>query len=132
MGFDGPHITTGNVGVSLGVIHIRDFMPALYIKGPAGWYVVKYDAESRIDIHWFNEHQVHELSREFGIPLWVPGCSRHESEAAFYHGAAWEALKKWVIAHPRIAKQTIQHDQPYLPGWYERALGLRPIPTKKL
>lgn len=129
MASDGPYLACAKPlgGVSLGVCQIRHFEPDYHIAGPKGWYVVKYDSESSIDIHHFSEQQALELANEFGINMWDFRKFGNHSEAAFYQGKAWEGLKEWVKSHPRIAKQVIQHKQYYLPGWYKRALGFEPI-----
>lgn len=131
MADDGPYISSTKPlsGVSLGVCRIRHFHPTWHVRDQEGWGVVKYDSESKNYLDGFSEQQAHELANEFGINLWEPMQIGNVSEAAFYQGKAWEGLKAWVKAHPRIAKQVIQHTQLYLPGWYERALGLWAIVT---
>src|SRR5271165_1017635 len=39
----------------------------------------------------------------------------------FFTSPAWDALRLWVIRHPRLAKARAACD-PYLPGWYDRAI----------
>jgi hypothetical protein len=39
----------------------------------------------------------------------------------FFTSPAWDALRQWVMHHPRLAKMYASYD-PYLPRWYERAI----------
>lgn len=124
MNDNGPYLccVQRNKGVALGVSRIRHFHPR-FTPGKEGWWVVKYEAENRIDISCFSEAQASELASEFGLDLWAPiKSSSVTSINAFYQGKAWDSLKAWVVAHPRIAKRigmnTRQH---YLPDWYSRA-----------
>jgi len=39
----------------------------------------------------------------------------------FFTSPAWEALRRWVSWHPRLAK-SLETCDTYLRGWYERAI----------
>lgn len=84
-----------------------------------GWWVVKYDHETHLSDGIRRGH-----SDEFGLPVLTecgfdpPDTTRQDY---FFTSPAWEALRRWVSWHPRLAKSLATCDT-YLRGWYERAI----------
>lgn len=93
------------------------------IRRPIGW-VVNYHDEARIFLPGFAPNAIRILSDEFGLPvLTEPGFDPADSahQESFFTSPAWEALRLWVIHHPRPARSLAICDT-YLRGWYERAI----------
>jgi len=125
---DGPYLSCQmSGGVALGPAGLRYFQPATpgTRRGlPLGWWVVKYDHEERVFLPAFGLAAVRTLSNEFGLPvLDEPGFDPFDDvrREYFFTSPAWDALRLWVIRHPRLAKARAACD-PYLPGWYDRAI----------
>jgi hypothetical protein len=125
---DGPYLscqTSG--GVALGVCGLRHFRPVA--EGarhtpPHGWWVVKYQDEERIFLPGFDRATIRTLSDEFGLPVLTErgfDPFNQERRDYFFTSPAWEALRQWVTRHPRLARTHAACD-PYLRGWYGRAL----------
>ncbi|MBC2693521.1 hypothetical protein [Pseudomonas kielensis] len=115
--------------LALGVSYLRFFSPDFPSTGEEGWWFAKYGQDALIDLTKLSQVQVLELAHEFGLPFWVApfGSDDFYCMAAFYHGKAWDGLKSWVHAHPRIAQKLSLGTAYYLPCWYYIAVGLRPI-----
>jgi hypothetical protein len=92
--------------LALGVSYLRRFSPDYPYSGE-GWWFAKYGQDALIDLTKLSHVQVLELAHEFGLPFWSPpqGYDDLYCMAAFYHGKAWEELKTWLHAHPRVAKK---------------------------
>lgn len=125
---DGPYLSGHlNGGVALGVSALRLFQPQTEMvtdSRPAGWWVVKYRDEERIFLHGFDPTAIRHLSDEFGLVILSerdPCPADRVRQDYFFTAPAWEALRSWVIQHPRLAKAYATAD-PYLPGWYQRAV----------
>ncbi len=123
---DGPYISCEQArgGVALGVCGLRKFSPT-DLGGremAAGWWVVKYSNEARIDLHGFSDDQAKKLSDEFGIVILKghPWPNERVRQEYFFTSPAWEGLRDWVKRHPRIAS-TAAACQSYLFNWYERS-----------
>lgn len=124
----GPAISCQmNGSVALGVSGLRQFQPtALGSRRPppSGWWVVKYHVEERIFLPDFDHAAIRELSDEFGLVILADGKSDpsdHVRQHYFFTSPAWDALRQWVLRHPRLAKAYAPYD-PYLPCWYGRAI----------
>jgi hypothetical protein len=116
-----------NGSVALGVSGLRQFQPQAVASrrpSPSGWWVVKYHVEERIFLPGFDRAAIRELSDEFGLVILAddeidpPDLVRQHY---FFTSPAWDALRQWVMHHPRLARAYASYD-PYLPGWYERAI----------
>lgn len=108
-------------GVCLGVCQIRKFEPTFGLLDGLGWYIVKYNNEARVFLNGFTDQDARKLSQEFGINVWDDNFGRHAGEP-FYKGRAWDSLKAWVKAHPKMAKRHAEaRHHAYLPDWYDRA-----------
>lgn len=125
---DGPYLSCQlNSGVALGVSGLRLFQPLTETapdRRPFGWWVVKYFDEKRIFLPDFDQAAIRQLSDEFGLVILTandPFSSDRARQDYFFTAPAWEALRLWVIHHPRLAKAQATAD-PYLPGWYDRAI----------
>ena len=125
---DGPYLSCRmNAGVALGVASLRHFQPSprrIRRTPPLGWWVVKYENEERIFLPGFDRDAIRTLSDEFGLPvLTESGFDPSDSARRdyFFTSPAWEALRQWVISHPRLAKAHATCDT-YLRGWYDRAI----------
>jgi hypothetical protein len=126
---DGPYLSCRKGGgVALGVSGIRQFRPgsgSTHRDPQFGWWVVKYRDEERIFLPGFDRASIRKLSEEFGLLLLDNRAAFEWSDRVrseyFFTSPAWEALRWWVIKHPRIAKAHAVYD-PYLPSWYERAI----------
>lgn len=124
----GPAISCQTNGsVALGVSGLRQFQPtALGTRRPPppGWWVVKYYIEERIFLADFNDAAIRELSDEFGLVVLADGTTdptERIRQHYFFTSPAWDALRQWVLRHPRLAKACAPYD-PYLPRWYARAI----------
>lgn len=126
---DGPYVSCQmGGGVALGVSGIRQFQPdreGTRWDPQFGWWVVKYRDEARIFLPGFDQASARKLSDEFGLLL-LDGYALYElsdrvRSVYFFTSPAWDALRRWVIKHPRIAKAHAAYD-PYLPSWYGRAI----------
>ncbi len=85
---------------------------------------MKYRDEERIFLPGFDSAATRELSHEFGVPMLAEphlAFSDHVRREYFFTSLAWDALRRWVARHPRIAK-TFAACDPYLPHWYDRAI----------
>jgi len=96
--------------VALGVCSLRYFQPepgGSRRIPPLGWWVVKYDHEERIFMSGFDRVAIRTLSNEFGLPV-LTEISFDQSDATrqdyFFTSPAWEALRRWITRHPRLAK----------------------------
>jgi hypothetical protein len=126
---DGPYLSCSlNGGVALGVSGIRHFqptdLPSRLNQPEPRWWVVKYHDEARILLRGFDRRAVDRLSDEFGLVLLIDGESPPSDRVRqdyFFTSPAWDALCRWVVKHPRLAKARAG-DDPYLPKWYGRAL----------
>ena len=125
---DGPYLSCRmNGGVALGVSGLRYFQPlheGTHRTPPLGWWVVKYHREERIFLPRFDRDAIHTLSDEFGLPvLTESGFDPSDSARReyFFTSPAREALRQWVISHPRLAKANAACDT-YLRCWYERTI----------
>ena len=126
---DGPYVLchTGG-GVALGVSGLRQFQPETVPnrrhEPQFGWWVVKYRDEARIALPGFDLANVRRLSDEFGLVILTEhnplSCDRARRDY-FFTSPAWDALRRWVTKHPRLAKAQADCDS-YLPRWYERAV----------
>jgi hypothetical protein len=127
MSADGPYVSCDArfSGVALGVCGLRKFMPDVYRGRPGrqGWWLVKYDNEARLDLTDFSDSEAGQLSDAFGIVLLpeYPMVAESVRQDYFFTSPAWEALRSWSQAHPRLARQNARNDS-YLPGWYERSV----------
>jgi hypothetical protein len=116
-----------NGSVALGVSGLRQFQPTVIGSRrppPPGWWVVKYYVEERIFLPNFDHAAIRELSNEFGLVILADGKgdpSDRIRQHYFFTSPAWDALRRWVMHHPRLAKAYASYD-PYLPRWYERAI----------
>ena len=124
----GPTLSgRANGGVALGVSGLRQVQPETLGSRrppPPGWWVVKYHVEERIFLPDFDRAAVRELSDEFGLVVLADGTvdpSDRIRQHYFFTSPAWDALRQWVMHHPRLARTYAPYD-PYLPGWYERAI----------
>ena len=137
---DGPCLSSDTGGVALGVSGLRQFQPTRSLRHrPAfGWWVVKYRDEERVALAGFDHCAVRDLSDEFGLVILTerdPYVADHVRQDYFFTSPAWDALRRWVARHPRIAKAHAACD-PYLPGWHDRArmeaqaLSARTIPLR--
>jgi len=122
---DGPCLSCHTGGVALGVSGLRQFQPpGSWRHRPAfGWWVIKYRDEKRIALAGFDHRAIHELSDEFGLVILTedaPYAADRVRQDYFFTSPAWDALRRWVARHPRIAKAHAACD-PDLPGWYDRA-----------
>jgi hypothetical protein len=64
--------------VAIGPAGLRHFQPAnpeTRCIPPLGWWVVKYDHETRIFLPDFNFAAVRTLSNEFGLPVLEEACA---------------------------------------------------------
>ena len=125
---DGPYLSCGmHGGVALGPAGLRYFQPVsrgVRRTPPLGWWVVKYRDEERIFLPSFDAAAIRELSNEFGVPTLAEphlGFSDHVRREYFFTSPAWDALRRWVAKHPRIAR-TFAACDPYLPHRYNRAI----------
>ena len=111
----------------LGAAGLRHFqpLPLSTRRNPSSdWLVVNYYDEARIFLPGFAPNAIRILSDEFGLPvLTEPGFDPADSahQESFFTSPAWEALRLWVIHHPRPARSLAICDT-YLRGWYERAI----------
>lgn len=127
MSGDGPYVSCHARfgGVALGVCGLRKFSPDQYHNRPGrpGWWLVKYESEARLDLTDFSDSEAGQLSDAFGIVLLpeYPMVAESVRQDYFFTSPAWEALRSWSRAHPRLAKQYSENDG-YLPGWYERSV----------
>ena len=116
-----------NGSVALGVSGLRQFQPQAVGSRrppPSGWWVVKYHVEERIFLPGFDRAAIRELSDEFGLVILADGESDPSDRVRqhyFFTSPAWDALRQWVMRHPRLAKACASYDA-YLPRWYERAI----------
>jgi hypothetical protein len=124
----GPTLSCQMSGsVALGVSSLRRFQPEVIGSRrppPHGWWVVKYHAEERIFLPDFDRAAVCELSDEFGLVVLADDSvdpSDRIRQHYFFTSPAWDALRQWVVDHPRLAKTYAPCD-PYLPRWYQRAI----------
>ena len=125
---DGPYLSCQmNRGVARGPSGLRYFHappPVTRRIPPLGWWVVKYCDEARIFLPDFNGAAVRTLSNEFGLPVLedygFEPCDDVRREY-FFTSPAWDALRQWVISHPRLAKAHAACDT-YLRRWYDRAI----------
>jgi hypothetical protein len=124
----GPTLSCPTTGdVALGVSGLRQFQPqALGSRRPPppGWWVVKYYVEERIFLPGFDRAAIRILSDEFGLVILADDTvnpSDRIRQHYFFTSPAWEALRQWVMHHPRLARTYAPYD-PYLPRWYERAI----------
>lgn len=115
-------------GVALGVSGLRQFQPetAPHRRNEprCGWWVVKYRDEARIGLPGFDPASIRRLSDEFGLVILTerdPFPADRIRQNYFFTSPAWNALRQWVMKHPRIAKAHAGYD-PYLPSWHERAM----------
>jgi hypothetical protein len=124
---DGPYLSCRmDGGVALGPAGLRYFQPERGTRRtlPLGWWVVKYSNEERIFLPGFDRAAVRSLSNEFGLPvLEEPDFGPFDDvrREYFFTSPAWDALRHWVARHPRLAKAHAARD-PYLRGWYDRAI----------
>jgi hypothetical protein len=106
---EGPYLFWGNgANVPIGVAGLRYYVepPEIGHKPLSpGWWMVKYGKELRMDLHWLTDSDAEKLSSEFG------------RQEYFYTSPAWDGLRKWVCAHPRMANQASDDD---LIGWRRR------------
>jgi hypothetical protein len=116
-----------NGSVALGVSGLRQFQPETIGSRrapPSGWWVVKYHLEERIFLPDFDRTAIRALSDEFGLVVLADDAvdpSDHIRQHYFFTSPAWDALRQWVIHHPRLARTCAPYD-PYLPRWYQRAI----------
>jgi hypothetical protein len=85
---------------------------------------VKYYFEERIFLPDFSHATIERLSDEFGLVILAENTVDPTDRIRrdyFFTSPAWEALRQWVAAHPRLARTYAPYD-PYLPRWYERAI----------
>jgi len=64
------------------------------------------------------------LSNEFGLVILADDSvdpSNRIRQHYFFTSPAWDALRQWIIHHPRLARTHAPYD-PYLPRWYQRAI----------
>jgi hypothetical protein len=114
-------------GVVLGVSGLRQFLPKAlgsHRPPPPGWWVVKYHVEERIFLPDFDRAAIRRLSDEFGLVILADDTvdpTDRIRQHYFFTSPAWEALRQWVMHHPRLARTYAPYD-PYLPHWYERAI----------
>ncbi len=125
---DGPYLSSRmHGGVALGLAGLRYFQPVcrgIRRVPPRGWWVVKYCDEERIVLPGFDSAATRKLSNEFGVPTLAElslAFSDHVRREHFFTSPAWDALRRWVTKHPRIAK-TFAACTPYLLHWYDRAI----------
>jgi hypothetical protein len=128
MSGSGPSVSHPmNGSVALGVSGLRQFQPQAvgsHRPPPPGWWVVKYHVEERIFLPDFSRAAIRELSDEFGLVILADGetdPSDRVRQHYFFTSPAWDALRHWVVRHPRLAKACASYDA-YLPRWYERAI----------
>ncbi len=135
VGDSGPYLKGPEGNLKLGVSSI------IYLEGgdkkPAGYYVAKYgnDYEADIYLKGIAKEGIADITAEFGVPmdyklavqLGIPLEEVKEEYVAFYRSRAFLGLQDWVSRNRSFAKR-ISRQAPYLPDWYERATGQRPIP----
>ena len=134
MMFDGIITASGptlscpcNGSVALGVSGLRRFQPESLGSRrppPPGWWVVKYHVEERIFLPDFDAAAIRNLSEEFGLVILADDAvdpSDRIRQHYFFTSPAWDALRQWVMDHPRLARTYAPYD-PYLPRWAERAV----------
>ena len=125
---DGPYVSCrAGGGVALGVSGLRQFQPpadTVRHAMPFGWWVVKYHDEPRIPLPGFDQAAIRRLSDEFGLVILterdLAPADRIRQDYSFT-SPAFDALRRWVARHPRLAKAQAGCD-PYLPGWHDRAI----------
>lgn len=136
VGKSGPYINGPGGSLNLGVSSI------IYLeanaKRPAGYYIAKYgnDFEADIYLKGVGKEDLVKITAEFGIPLEyelaqslglsfddIPG-----DYVAFFRSRAFRGLQDWV-AHNRSFAKKISKSAKYIPDWYDRATGERPIPA---
>jgi hypothetical protein len=106
-------------------------------KLPDGYYIAKYgnQREPRIYLKGIAKEDIFKITSEFGVPLGfelaqelgMPFEEVKDEYTAFFRSRAFHGLQKWVLKNRSFAKRIHRHS-PYLPDWYERATGQRPIP----
>lgn len=69
-----------------------------------------------IDLARFNESDIKEIIGRFGLRLDHPS-----SVDSFYSSDAWEGLKAFVAAHPKLAARGAEFGEG-LVGWLEKAI----------
>lgn len=119
-------VATGS-GVALGVSSINYVEnDLLWGRARAGWWVCKYDNETRININSLSPAGRRTLAVQFGLLLRDPNSyaivpAAYAEKLAFYASPAFEALKEWAIAHPRKIKR--YPSNAYLGNWAQMAQG---------
>jgi hypothetical protein len=103
-----------NGSVALGVSGLRQFqLTAIGSRRPPppDWWVVKYHGEGRIFLPDFDHAAIRELSDEFGLVVLADSKGdpsdriRHHY---FFTSPAWDALRRWVMHHPKCTRHTIR------------------------
>jgi hypothetical protein len=128
IGRDGPQLSSKRGWTPLVVCALLNFDPerADHDKPlPSGWWVVKYSDEVRLRLVDFSPAEIQHLAAEFGIAFLggedETGPLDRRRVTMFEASPAWDGLRRWVAAHPLIARQHAEDDD-YIPGWLNRAL----------
>ena len=93
------------------------------------------DHEADIYLKGISKEDILKITAEFGVPpdyelalqLGVPLEEIKEEYVAFFRSQAFIGLQDWVSKNRSFARKIRGHAA-YLPDWYERATGQRPIP----
>jgi hypothetical protein len=131
----GPMISGPDGVLNLGVSSI------IYCEAdkekPAGYYIAKYGNSHGADIYLKGivKDDILRITSEFGVPpgyelaedLGIPIDDIKDEYIAFYRSQAFKGLQDWVSRNRSFAKK-IRHGAAYIPDWYERATGQRPVP----
>jgi|GEM_PF-2353619 hypothetical protein len=118
---EGPYLFWGSgANVPIGVAGLRYYVEPPEIRRKRlepGWWMVKNGQELRMDLHWFTDANARTLSSEFGIIYLERNYSITIRGEYFFTSPAWDGLRKWVCAHPRMANKAADD---YLLGWRHR------------
>lgn len=67
--------------------------------------ICKYDDQPRVSLEVLSSAGVNRLAVEFGLVLTGPAWSHLHEHSVFYESKGFEALVRWVRAHPRMWKR---------------------------